>query len=181
MKKNYHTGPKCISPKTKVTAWGKDSSFWAVWRINKSWNLYPTKRAMTGSKELSKQQRSWLQICNKAHLVYGRQALNSEKKKSVQIPSYISSDENVTGIHPERRQMLLPKMLRFQRLLRRTLDEAPARLCAGITASFKATRWQYTPTLIFPLPSSYSSHKNSKRTETLFLFISQPILKADMV
>lgn len=40
----------------------------------------PPKRVMTGSKELSKQQRSWLQICNKVHLVYGRQALNSERK-----------------------------------------------------------------------------------------------------
>lgn len=44
MKKNYHTGPQCISPKAKVTAWGKNSSFWAAWRINKSWNLYPTKK-----------------------------------------------------------------------------------------------------------------------------------------
>lgn len=38
----------------------------------------PSKRVMTGNKELSKQQRPWLQIYHKIHLVYGRQALNSE-------------------------------------------------------------------------------------------------------
>lgn len=58
--------------------------------------------------------------------------------------------------------MLLPKMLRSQTLIRRSLDQAPARFCAGITASFKATRWQYTPTLVFPLLRSYSGHKNSR-------------------
>lgn len=35
---------------------------------------------MTSNKELSKQQRPWLQIYNKIHSVYGRQALNSKRK-----------------------------------------------------------------------------------------------------
>lgn len=97
------------------------------------------------------------------------------KEKSVQIPSYISSDENVTGIHPERRQMLLPKMLRSQRLLRRTLNQAPARLCAGITASLKATRWQYTPTLIshFPVVTAVTkTQKGLRHSSYLFPSLS---------
>lgn len=43
---------------------------------------------MTGSKELSKQQRPWLQIYNKIHLAYGRQALNSERKISLNAIIY---------------------------------------------------------------------------------------------
>lgn len=92
------------------------------------------------------------------------------KTKSVQTPSSILSDENVTGIRPNRKQMLLPKMLSYQRLPRRALDQAPARLCAP----FEATRWQYTSTFSHFSGGTAATKTPKRLRDSLFLLISQP-------
>lgn len=128
----------------------------------------PPKRVMTGNKDLSKQQRSWLQMYNKIRWVYGRQALNSERKICPNSIIYFVWWK-CHWDSPQEKGNAAPKDAEISEMLRRCLAQAPARLCAGITASIRATRWQHTPTLIFPFPRSYSSHTNSERTETLSL------------
>lgn len=54
-------------------------------------------------------------------------------------------------LREDKHQAMLPKLpRRSQRLLTRSINQAPARFCTRMAASFKTTRWHYAPTLAFP-------------------------------
>lgn len=81
MKKNYHTGPnKMYQSQGQSLPEARTLHFGQCEGSIKAETCIPPKRVMTGNKELGKQWRPWLQIYTKIYLVYGRQALESQRK-----------------------------------------------------------------------------------------------------